>query len=79
MTIESVMQEVRSRSSWVGQDCSSAAMAADGLSQSCWANLPQELLREVLLRIEASESEWPLRKRVVACAGVCLPVLEIAY
>ncbi|KAJ6688987.1 hypothetical protein OIU85_005410 [Salix viminalis] len=38
---------------------------------SCWANLPQELLREVLFRIEESESSWPPRKNVVACAGVC--------
>lgn len=37
----------------------------------CWANLPQELLWEVLLRIEESESSWPQRKNVVACAGVC--------
>ncbi|XP_017975031.1 PREDICTED: tubby-like F-box protein 3 [Theobroma cacao] len=37
----------------------------------CWANLPQELLREVLLRIEDSENIWPQRKNVVACAGVC--------
>ena len=36
-----------------------------------WVNLPQELLREVLLRIEESESSWPQRKNVVACAGVC--------
>ncbi|KAK8635184.1 hypothetical protein V6N13_023061 [Hibiscus sabdariffa] len=37
----------------------------------CWANLPPELLWEVLLRIEDSESSWPERKNVVACAGVC--------
>ncbi|KAK8661692.1 hypothetical protein V6N13_091288 [Hibiscus sabdariffa] len=37
----------------------------------CWANLPQELLWEILLRIEDSESSWPQRKNVVACAGVC--------
>ncbi|MCI10409.1 tubby-like F-box protein 3-like, partial [Trifolium medium] len=43
----------------------------DGLRQSCWANMPQELLREVLVRIEASEDTWPPRKNVVACAGVC--------
>ncbi|KAK8539364.1 hypothetical protein V6N13_104395 [Hibiscus sabdariffa] len=36
-----------------------------------WANLPPELLWEVLLRIEDSESSWPQRKNVVACAGVC--------
>jgi len=47
--------------------------AAGGAAEtaSCWANLPQELLREVLVRIEESESSWPPRKNVVACAGVC--------
>ncbi|KAA8527494.1 hypothetical protein F0562_034791 [Nyssa sinensis] len=65
---------LRSRSRRVVQDSSMAAEAAeeiDGLKQSCWENMPQELLREVLMRIEASESSWPLRKNVVACAGVC--------
>ncbi|KAL4271756.1 hypothetical protein GQ457_13G026590 [Hibiscus cannabinus] len=36
-----------------------------------WTNLPAELLREVLLKIEDSEKCWPRRKTVVACAGVC--------
>ncbi|KAK8703955.1 hypothetical protein V6N13_047593 [Hibiscus sabdariffa] len=36
-----------------------------------WTNLPLELLREVLLKIEESENCWPRRKTVVACAGVC--------
>ncbi|CAN0855936.1 Tubby-like F-box protein 6 [Linum grandiflorum] len=69
----------RSRSHRVVQDApsSSAAAAADaalpdrGMESSCWANMPEELLREVLLRIEASETTWPPRKSVVACAGVC--------
>ncbi|CAN4112821.1 unnamed protein product [Withania somnifera] len=39
--------------------------------ESYWANLPSELLREVLTRIEDADSKWPLRKNVVACAGVC--------
>lgn len=77
--IRSIIQDMRSRSSRVVHDrfpagpLSSAAAAGveDGLSQSCWANMPQELLREVLVKIEASESAWPLRKNVVACAGVC--------
>ncbi|XP_044499925.1 tubby-like F-box protein 3 [Mangifera indica] len=42
-----------------------------GSSSCCWANLPQELLREILLKIEASERAWPARRSVVACAGVC--------
>ncbi|PON88249.1 F-box domain containing protein [Trema orientale] len=74
MSIRSIIQDMRmSRSQRVVQEGSStAAMAVvDGLSRSCWANMPQELLREVLLRIEASETAWPPRKSVVACAGVC--------
>ncbi|CAD5182421.1 unnamed protein product [Musa acuminata subsp. malaccensis] len=43
----------------------------DALSQSCWANMPPELLRDVLTRIEEAEGWWPQRKDVVACAGVC--------
>ncbi|RDX95476.1 Tubby-like F-box protein 3, partial [Mucuna pruriens] len=43
----------------------------DALDQSWWANIPHHLLREVLLRIESSESTWPPRRTVVACAGVC--------
>jgi len=49
----------------------------DGLKQSCWANMPPELLRDVLIRIEASEDSWPARKHVVACAGVCRSWREI--
>ncbi|GFY96471.1 tubby like protein 10 [Actinidia rufa] len=41
------------------------------IQNSCWASLPQELLRDVIKRLEASESTWPARKHVVACAAVC--------
>lgn len=44
---------------------------AAAMQQSCWAQLPPELLREVLVRIEESEVWWPSRRDVVACAGVC--------
>ncbi|XVF28417.1 hypothetical protein REPUB_Repub15cG0027700 [Reevesia pubescens] len=69
MTIKCI---ARLRSRRVVQDqleCSDQVAVAGG--GCCWANLPQELLREVLLRIEDSESNWPQRKNVVACAGVC--------
>ncbi|KAF9621802.1 hypothetical protein IFM89_028240 [Coptis chinensis] len=46
-------------------------LSIDVFKQSCWANMPPELLRDVLKRIEESECDWPLRKHVVACAGVC--------
>lgn len=64
----------RSRSHRVVQDCS---VVVDAFKQSCWANMPPELLRDVLLRIEASETTWPPRKNVVACAGVCRSWREI--
>ncbi|CAA0807124.1 Tubby-like F-box protein 3 [Striga hermonthica] len=43
----------------------------------CWASLPPELLREVVLRLEESESNWPERRHVVACAGVCKSWREV--
>lgn len=39
--------------------------------QSRWANLPPELLLDIIQRVEASETSWPARKAVVACASVC--------
>ncbi|XP_027098050.1 tubby-like F-box protein 3 [Coffea eugenioides] len=60
---------LRSRSQRVVQD--SCFVPIDALKQSCWAYMPPELLRDVLVRIEESESTWPPRKNVVACAGVC--------
>lgn len=41
------------------------------VQNSCWANLPPELLFDVIRRLEESESTWPARKHVVACAAVC--------
>lgn len=54
-----------------------ALVIDDGLSRSCWANMPHELLRDVLMRIEVSDDTWPTRKNVVACAGVCRSWREI--
>ena len=52
---------------------SSAAL----LQQSRWANLPPELLVDIIQRVEASETTWPARKDVVACASVCKSWREI--
>ncbi|KAL0384525.1 UNVERIFIED_CONTAM: Tubby-like F-box protein 8 [Sesamum radiatum] len=41
------------------------------IQNSRWANLPPELLFDVIRRLEESESTWPARKHVVACAAVC--------
>ncbi|XP_027121137.2 tubby-like F-box protein 3 isoform X2 [Coffea eugenioides] len=71
--------KLRLRSPKVVQDSSVAGEAEvdERSSQSCWANMPSELLREVLIRIEESEYKWPSRKNVVACAGVCRGWREI--
>ncbi|MCI27419.1 tubby-like F-box protein 3-like [Trifolium medium] len=53
------------------------SLVVDGMKQSCWANMPPELLRDVLMRIEVSDDTWPARKNVVACAGVCRSWREI--
>ncbi|WCJ21415.1 Tubby-like F-box protein 3 [Euphorbia peplus] len=66
---------MRSRSQRVVQD--SSLVPVDAFKQSCWANMPPELLRDVLMRIEESEATWPTRKNVVACAGVCRNWREI--
>ncbi|GLT28557.1 hypothetical protein SLA2020_034810 [Shorea laevis] len=65
---------MRSRSHRVVQDIT---VPIDAFKQSCWANMPPELLRDVLMRIEASETTWPPRKNVVSCAGVCRNWREI--
>ncbi|XP_047976007.1 tubby-like F-box protein 6 isoform X1 [Salvia hispanica] len=49
----------------------------ENCSYFCWASLPPELLREVLMKLEESESKWPARKHVVACAGVCKSWREV--
>ncbi|XP_010507835.1 PREDICTED: tubby-like F-box protein 3 isoform X1 [Camelina sativa] len=65
----------RSRSQRVVQDTS--VPVVDAFKQSCWASMPPELLRDVLMRIEQSEDTWPSRKNVVSCAGVCRNWREI--
>lgn len=50
---------------------SAPEVSVDGLSQSFWVDLPQDILREVLFRIEASELASRYRSSLVSCAGVC--------
>ncbi|KAL8145026.1 tubby-like F-box protein 5 [Apium graveolens] len=40
------------------------------VQQSRWANLPPELLLDIIRKIEAHE-KWPARRDVVCCAAVC--------
>ncbi|AED92598.1 Tubby-like F-box protein 11 [Arabidopsis thaliana] len=75
MTLRSLILEMRSRPHRVVHDLAAAA-AADSTSVSSqdyrWSEIPEELLREILIRVEAADGGgWPSRRSVVACAGVC--------
>ncbi|KAL6212898.1 hypothetical protein ACLB2K_018113 [Fragaria x ananassa] len=39
--------------------------------QSQWADMPPELLHDIIQRVEEAETSWPARRDVVACASVC--------
>ncbi|KAK6924380.1 F-box domain [Dillenia turbinata] len=47
------------------------------VQQSQWANLPPELLLDIITRVEESETSWPARAVVVFCASVCKSWREI--
>ncbi|XP_031377999.1 tubby-like F-box protein 5 [Punica granatum] len=40
-------------------------------SSSRWANLPPELLLDIISRLESAHRTWPARRDLVACASVC--------
>lgn len=41
------------------------------IQQGQWANLPPELLLDIIRRVEDSETTWPARAVVVYCGSVC--------
>ncbi|GMI67287.1 tubby like protein 2 [Hibiscus trionum] len=49
----------------------------ESADQSPWANLPPELLLDIIQRVEESETAWPARAVVVFCAAVCRSWREI--
>ncbi|KAK8587561.1 hypothetical protein V6N12_022047 [Hibiscus sabdariffa] len=54
-----------------------APTKSESIDQSPWANLPPELLLDIIQRVEESETAWPARAVVVACAAVCRSWREI--
>ncbi|KAE8699971.1 Tubby-like F-box protein 6 [Hibiscus syriacus] len=50
---------------------------SESVDQSPWANLPPELLLDIIQRVELSETAWPARAVVVFCAAVCRSWREI--
>lgn len=49
----------------------------DQIEQGQWANLPPELLLDIIRRVEESETTWPARTVVVFCASVCKSWREV--
>ena len=47
------------------------SMDVSSHQRNCWANLPPEILRSVIMRVEMADGSWPSRKDVVACSAVC--------
>lgn len=39
--------------------------------QGKWADLPPELLSDIIRRVEESEVSWPARRSVLGCAAAC--------
>ncbi|KAG9129871.1 hypothetical protein Leryth_007016 [Lithospermum erythrorhizon] len=47
------------------------------VEQGQWANLPPELLLDIIQRVEECETSWPARRVVVFCASVCKSWREV--
>ncbi|KAJ8550097.1 hypothetical protein K7X08_033804 [Anisodus acutangulus] len=45
--------------------------------QGQWANIPPELLLDIIRRVEESETTWPARTAVLFCASVCKSWREV--
>ncbi|CAM8998658.1 unnamed protein product [Rhodiola kirilowii] len=48
-----------------------ASSLTEIIERGQWENLPPELLLDIINRVEASQTTWPSRRDVVACASVC--------
>lgn len=44
---------------------------SEPIEQGKWADIPPELLFDIIRRVEESETSWPARSAVVCCASVC--------
>ncbi|KZV19027.1 tubby-like F-box protein 5 [Dorcoceras hygrometricum] len=44
---------------------------SEPMQEGQWANLPPELLLDIIRRVEESEASWPARAVIIFCASVC--------
>ncbi|PIN14969.1 hypothetical protein CDL12_12394 [Handroanthus impetiginosus] len=54
---------------WRGR--SKSYIAPESVEQGQWANLPPDLLLDIIRRVEASETAWSSRVVIIFCASVC--------
>ncbi|KAK2994159.1 hypothetical protein RJ640_020964 [Escallonia rubra] len=58
-------------SSYIAPETERSPPPSASVEQSRWANMPPELLLDIIRRLEASETTWPARRDMVSCAAVC--------
>ncbi|KAK3009773.1 hypothetical protein RJ639_014291 [Escallonia herrerae] len=58
-------------SSYIAPETERSPPPSASIEQSRWANMPPELLLDIIRRLEASETSWPARRDMVSCAAVC--------
>ncbi|XVF36087.1 hypothetical protein REPUB_Repub19eG0028100 [Reevesia pubescens] len=68
--------KIRRGRAYIAPEASSSSSSLVGSSNALieegqWANLPPELLLDIIQRVETREKCWPGRRDVVACASVC--------
>ncbi|GLU04460.1 hypothetical protein SLE2022_216050 [Rubroshorea leprosula] len=57
------------RQSYIVPEASTSLWAL--VDQGRWADMPPELLLDIIRRVEASGTSWPARRNAIACASVC--------
>lgn len=70
------MWDISSEISVPSSPCSSSSSSSSSQllhqqGRSGWANLPPELLLNIVARVESTCRSWPSRRDLVACASVC--------
>ncbi|CAL1394720.1 unnamed protein product [Linum trigynum] len=63
--------------SHIAPDETSMVESEQSIEQGQWANLPPELLLDIIRRVEETETSWPARAVVVHCASVCKSWREV--
>ncbi|CAI0392301.1 unnamed protein product [Linum tenue] len=63
--------------SHIAPDETSMVKSEESIEQGQWANLPSELLLDIIQRVEETETSWPARAVVVHCASVCKSWREV--